>query len=266
MSDGGLSPSKLIDRVKYAGISVCAVTDHDTVKGVQEAEKRGRKIGVDVIRGVELSTYDGTEYHILGYAMALDENFLSGLKMAKDMRDERNRKIFEKLRALGMTIDVRELGKGAVKGRRHIAKLLVRKGYANSINEAFDRYLGTSGEAYVQSERFKPIDAISLIRNSGGIPVLAHPGRLIDDGGFGEWFKSLVDAGLGGIEVYYPSHTDSNRARYKEVADYYGIIKTGGSDFHSDTGGNKIGSGEAELSFDTLELLKNINNRLRSTK
>ena len=266
MSDGGLTPSKLIDRVKYAGIPVCAVTDHDTIMGVDEAIKRGRRVGVEVIRGVELSTYDTREYHILGYGMALDDNFKRGLKDAKDMRDERNRKIFDKLHDIGIQVELKELGKGSVKGRLHIAKLLIKKGYAVSVNEAFDKYLGSTGLAYVQSERFRPIDAIKLIRASGGVPVLAHPGRFIDEEPFEDYLKNLVDYGLGGIEVYYPSHTPQDRLSYSELASKYGLIKTGGSDFHSDTGGNKIGSGEAELSPETVEILKNINNKYRSTR
>lgn len=259
MSDGQLTPSKLIDRVKYAGIATCAVTDHDTVRGVDEAVKRGRKIGVDVIRGVELSTYEDKEYHVLGYGMQIDQPFIEGLKKAKEMRIERNRKIFEKLHSLGVDVEERELGRGDIKGRLHIAKLLVKKGYATSVNDAFDRYLGTGGLAYVKSERFKPIDAIGLIAQSGGMPVLAHPARLIDDEGFEVWLKGLVDGGLRGIEVYYPSHTDSDRFEYARLADKYGLIKTGGSDFHSDTTGNKIGSGNAELSIETIRLLKNAN-------
>lgn len=266
MSDGALTPSKLIDRVKYAGIPVCAVTDHDTIMGVDEAIKRGRRVGVEVIRGVELSTYDDREYHILGYGMAFDEAFKSGLKSAKEMRDERNRKIFDILHRLGVEVEIKELGKGAVKGRLHIAKLLVKKGYAISVNEAFDKYLGVGGLAYVKSERFKPIDAIKLIRNSGGIPVLAHPARFIDEEPFEGYLKGLVDGGLGGIEVYYPSHTPEDRLNYFELTKKYEIIATGGSDFHSDTGGNKIGSGEAELSPETVEILKNINNKFRSRK
>lgn len=256
MSDGQLTPSKLVDRVKYAGITTCAVTDHDTVRGVEEAIKRGRKVGVEVIRGVELSTYEDKEYHVLGYGMQLDTRFKEGLNSAKELRTARNGKIFEKLRLLGIDLDMKDLGKGEVKGRLHIAKLLVKKGYATSVNEAFDKYLGTRGLAYVKSERFKPIDAINLIRQSGGIPVLAHPARLIDEEGFETWLKGLVDGGLGGIEVYYPSHTDCDRYEYAKLADKYGLIKTGGSDFHSDTGGNKIGSGNAELSIETVRLLK----------
>ena len=263
MSDGGLAPSKLIDRVKWAGISFCAVTDHDTVAGVDEAVKRGTKIGVDVIRGVELSTYLDKEYHILGYGMAIDDAFKKGINDAKQMRKERNIKIFARLNQLGIRLNAKELGKDGVKGRLHIAKLLVKKGYATSVNEAFDKYLGANGLAYVKSERFKPIDAIRLIRGSGGIPVLAHPGRIIEEDDFDDWFKDMVDVGLGGVEVYYPSHTELERVRYAELANYYGLIKTGGSDFHSDTGGNKIGSADAELNIETIEILKNTNNRLR---
>lgn len=264
MSDGQLTPSKLIDRVKYAGITTCAVTDHDTVRGLDEAIERGRKVGVEVLRGVELSTYDDKEYHVLGYGMQIDDNFKLGLNNAKQMRTARNGKIFEKLRQLGVKVEERELGSGEVKGRLHIARLLVKKGYVTSINEAFDKYLGVGGVAYVKSERFKPIDAINLIRSSYGTPVLAHPARLIDDVGFEAWLKDLVDAGLGGIEVYYPSHTETDRYEYAKLADKYGLLKTGGSDFHSDTAGNKIGSGNAELSIETIRILKNTNDIYRS--
>ena len=262
-SDGALSPKVLIDRVKKAGISFCALTDHDNVDGVERAVKRGREKGVKVLRGVELSTYErDSEFHILGYGMDLSNKFMQGLVRAQEMRKERNVLIFQKLRELGFDVHESEIYSGdGVKGRFHIAKLLVKKGYCQNVNEAFDRYIGHSGSAYVRSERYRPIDAIELITQCGGVAVLAHPSRFREEENFEKDFRALVDAGLGGVEVFYPSHTDLDRNEYLSLTKRYGLIATGGSDFHTDAGGNKIGQGNAELGQETIDYLLKLNDK-----
>ncbi|MBQ2714167.1 MAG: PHP domain-containing protein [Clostridia bacterium] len=262
-SDGSLPPFKVVDRVKSAGINFCALTDHDNVDGVKEAVERGRQIGVKVLRGVELSTYDyDSEFHVLGYGMTLNKRFYDGLREALAMREHRNRLIFQKLRQLGIEVYEEELRSfEGVKGRAHIAKLMVKKGYCKSINEVFDKWIGHNGEAYVRAERIKPVQAIELINSCHGVAVLAHPSRFRDENDFEEKFKILVDAGLGGVEAYYPSHTVEDRLEYAGLAKKYGIIATGGSDFHTDAGGNKIGQGEVELNEESIEYLLKINDR-----
>jgi len=262
-SDGTLPPFKVVDRVKSAGINFCALTDHDNVDGVKEAVLRGREKGVTVIRGVELSTYDDDgELHILGYGMKLNQKFYDGLNLAVDMRNHRNKLIFAKLREQGVQVREEELVKtDGVKGRAHIAKLMVKKGYCNSINEAFDKWIGKCGTAYVKAERYKPNQAIELITSCGGVAVLAHPSRFRDDENFENKFKYLVDCGLGGVEAYYPSHTAEDRIEYANLAKRYGVIVTGGSDFHTDSGGNKIGQADAELNVETIEFLTKINDK-----
>ena len=262
-SDGTLPPYKVVDRVATAGIKLCSLTDHDSVDGVKEAVSRGIEKGIKVIRGVELSTYDEDgELHILGYGMSLDRKFYDGLRVAVEMRNQRNKLIFKKLREQGVEVYEEELDKSSgVKGRAHIAKLLVKKGYCKSINEAFDRWIGQNDTAYVKSERYRPNNAIELIRSCGGIPVLAHPSRFRDEKGFSKRFRDLVNFGLGGVEAYYPSHTLEDRIEYASLARRYGIIVTGGSDFHTDAGGNKIGQAEAELNQSTIEYLIKINDK-----
>ncbi len=262
-SDGALPPFKVVDRVKACGINFCALTDHDTIDGVRDAVKRGDEIGVKVLRGVELSTYDlDEEFHILGYGMELSQKFADGLKYARNLRNHRNNEIFAKLRECGFKVYEKEIFDGpGVKGRFHIAKLLVKKGYCQSINEAFDKWLGRNGKAYVKSERYKPTDAISLINECGGVAVLAHPSRFREEENFEERFKVLVDAGLGGVEVFYPSHTEKDRAEYLSLANQYGLIATGGSDFHTDAGGNKIGQANAVLGDNTINYLLKINDK-----
>lgn len=262
-SDGTLPPFKLIDRVAKSGIKFCAITDHDNVDGVEEGVKQGRRRGIKVIRGVELSTFDeDTEFHILGYGMALDDKFREGLSRAVSMRNYRNTLIFEKLRKMGIEVYEHELEKTkGVKGRFHIAKLMVKKGYVSCVNEAFDNWIGHNGKAYVKAERYTPQDAIRLIRESGGVAVLAHPSRFREEQNFSTKFRALVDAGLGGVEVYYPSHSALDRQEYYNLTKEYSLIATGGSDFHTDAGGNKIGQGEAELSLETIEFLKKLNDK-----
>lgn len=262
-SDGTLPPFKVVDRVKSAGINFCSLTDHDNVDGVKEAVSRGREKGVIVIRGVELSTYDDDgELHILGYGMKLNKRFYEGLNLAVDMRNYRNKLIFAKLREQGVLIKEEELVKtDGVKGRAHIAKLMVKKGYCKSINEAFDKWIGKDGSAYVKAERYKPVQAVELITACGGVAVLAHPSRFRDDESFENKFKYLVDRGLGGVEAYYPSHTAEDRIEYANLAKRYGVIVTGGSDFHTDSGGNRIGQADAELNIETIEFLTKINDK-----
>lgn len=243
-SDGTQSPTQLIDLAKRQELSAIALTDHDTVAGVAEAAKRAAEVGIDFLPGIEISAsfpHPGT-LHLLGYGIDPHSPELASLSahlMAG--RDDRNPKIVARLQELGLKITMSEVESaagGGVIGRPHVAGVLLKKGYVNSIKQAFDVYLGQGGSAYFDKERLRPADAIARIRESGGVAVLAHPSQLRTQNAaeLHRVVKSLVDQGLAGIETLHSDHTDAQIAAYNALAKKYGLLRTGGSDYH---GGNK---------------------------
>jgi predicted metal-dependent phosphoesterase TrpH len=244
-SDGTLSPTEVVQLAHRAGLSALALTDHDTIAGVGEAASAAGSLGIDFLPGIEISCefpHPGT-MHLLGYGVDPESKVLRDLtRQLIDARDNRNPKIIAKLNDLGVAITMEEVeaeaGGGGVVGRPHIAAVLHRKGYVSSIKQAFDKYLGTTGAAYFDKERLSPRRAFELVRESGGLPVLAHPVQLrtTNDAELQRIVKDLVDLGLAGIEVIHSDHDDALVAKYTALADRYGLLKTGGSDFH---GSNK---------------------------
>jgi 3',5'-nucleoside bisphosphate phosphatase len=244
-SDGTDSPSEMANLVKRAGLSAWSLTDHDTVAGLEEASRVSAEHGIDFINGIEISAefpYPGT-LHLLGYGVNPKVDSIKDLTgKLLEGRDNRNPKIIKKLQELNVAITMEEVEKEAGKdanpeavvGRPHIAAILVRKGYVGSIKEAFNKYLAQGGLAYFDKERLAPRRAIELIRESKGIPVLAHPVqlRLPNDAELGTVIKNLVDLGLGGIEVIHSDHTRDHEQKYEQLAKKYGLLCTGGSDFH----------------------------------
>lgn len=260
-SDGSVSPKGVVGKVKRAGIDFCAITDHDTVDGLRDAEKEGREQGVEVIRGIELSSFSSSEIHVLGYGMRLDENFTSALNKAKQLRRERNSEVLDNLKKHQIYISEEELydGSGSEKGRLHIARLMVAKKYASCVNEAFENWIGTNGKAYAKVKRFSPEESTQIITKSGGIAVLAHPKR--NEEGFENLIRSMKEAGLKGIEVFYPSHTPQDRMALINLARKHNLIMTGGSDYHCDTSNVRVGMGKADLSIETIDLLRKTNKK-----
>ena len=237
ISDGDFSVEYVLDRQKGLGVDVVALTDHDTVDGVALAKEYGKKIGLQVLAGVELSTMGDREVHILGYNVDYrNKGFVKELKRLRELREVRNNKMLAKLNKLGIKItmdEVKVFATGTTTGRGHIAKVLVQKGYCNSVNHAFDEYLGFGKKAYVKEERITPEEGVKLIKRFGGKAVLAHPYSL--DLSFSEadvFVEQLKQAGLAGIESDYFSHTIEDKEKYGRLADKYGLFKTGGSDFH----------------------------------
>jgi len=237
-SDGSLSPRELVQLAKERGLRAIALTDHDTVAGLEEAVAAGGELGVEVVPGVEVSAqYPPGTMHILGYYLhASHPELLGALKKLQQARAARNPKIIQRLQALGLeitTTEVLDLSSGQV-GRPHIARALVNKGYVSSIDEAFSRYLKKGAVAYVEKFRFPPEEAIAMIRGAGGIAVLAHPFTLGMDkpDELALLVHELAEMGLEGIEVLYPGHTEEMVFIYEDVAKRLGLICTGGSDFH----------------------------------
>lgn len=234
-SDGTCTPAENVRLAKEAGLHAVAITDHDTVAGIGEAMKASREYGVQVIPGVEISSVGiGQDIHVLGYFIPYeDEKFMAELAKLRDTRHERNKMLVAKLNELGIPIDLekvyrRKEGTDKNIGRPHIAEELMELGAVKSIEEAFEKYLGKGGLAYVNPPRISPQEAIGLIRQSGGVAVLAHPGLYGND----DFVEELILHGLDGIEVWHPDNSEEQRQHYMRLADDYGLVMTGGSDFH----------------------------------
>jgi len=252
-SDGSLRPAEVVRFAKKNGLQVIALTDHDTTSGLQEALEEGRKQGIEVIPGIELSIeMKGGTFHLLGYGIKETEELQSSLRRFIEGREVRNKKILHKLEKLGMKIDYQELidaVPGVVPGRPHIARLMLEKGYVNSYQEAFENYLKKGAVAYQDRFRMKDKEGIGLIIDSGGIPVLAHPFSLkMEKEKFEDYLNTLIQYGLKGIEAYYTKHTKEQQKYYLKIAKEYRLLVTGGSDFHGDSKPRiMIGKGYGEL-------------------
>jgi 3',5'-nucleoside bisphosphate phosphatase len=239
-SDGTLPAADVVRLAVENGLSALALTDHDTIAGVAEAAAEAKRLSLDFLPGIEISAefpHPGT-MHLLGYGIDPTSETLRDLtKTLLAGRDNRNPKIVEKLQSLNVAITMEEVeaeAGGNVVGRPHIAAILHRKGYVSSIKEAFNKYLAPGGLAYFDKERLTPKQAISMILESGGLPVLAHPIQLRcqNDAQLQRIVKDLVDLGLRGIEVIHSDHDANLIEQYSSLAKQYNLLKTGGSDFH----------------------------------
>jgi predicted metal-dependent phosphoesterase TrpH len=237
-SDGILSPSAIVDLAKKVGVQALALTDHDTVAGVAEARAHGKKTGVEVIPGIEISSWlDNIPLHILGYRLRYKDNGLhQRLLRLQEGRQIRNEKILFKLKRLGIDLTMAELtafSEHGQAGRPHIAQLLVNRGAAATLEQAFRRYLRRGAVAYVDRFKYYADDAIAMIREAGGVAVLAHPVTL-DPGltAIPGLLRELHQLGLQGVEVYYPTHSSKTVRKLKEIAAKLDLLITGGSDFH----------------------------------
>lgn len=255
-SDGLLPPERLVAVARDAGVGVLGVTDHDTTDGLDAAIAAGGRRGVEVIPAVEINTdVDALEVHILGYfidhRLPWLQEFLGRLR---DGRVNRAARMVEKLNALGIPVRferVRAIADGAV-GRPHVARALIEAGVVKSTEEAFAKYIGRGGPAYVERMKVTPEEAVTVIQRAGGIPVLAHPGWGMLDG----LVPSLVEAGLEGLEVYYPDHTPAMVTHFLEVAARHGLLVTGGTDFHGGDLATGVGLGSQYVPLEVVERLR----------
>jgi hypothetical protein len=243
-SDGTLPPEEVVRLAKKIGLSALALTDHDTIAGIPAAAAEAVKQGIDFLPGIEISCEyprPGT-MHLLGYGIDPASRILTDLtRTLVEGRDARNLQIVAQLNSLGIPVTLQEIvdvAGGKVIGRPHIAEVLVRRGVVSTKQEAFDRYLGQGGRVYVDKEQLTARRAIEMIRESDGIPVLAHPSQLKKENNaqLENVIKELIDFGLMGVEVIHSDHTDSLIEFLNAIAQRYNLLKTGGSDFH---GGNK---------------------------
>jgi len=242
-SDGTLSPENVVAAAHAAGIAAFALTDHDTLAGVPRAVEAAESLGVRVVPGVELSAHDGdSEIHILALHVTRLGLIESRLEKFRDERHVRAGQIVDRLRGLGMDVTVdmvmQEAGDAAV-GRPHIARAMIRAGAARDFREAFDRYLGSGRAAFVPKPRLEVREAISIAHEAGGLAIWAHPGA---DGRRAR-LEPLVDMGMDGVEIRHPSHMLEDMNRLGALSDFFGLVPSGGSDWHgSAEGPRKIGA------------------------
>jgi predicted metal-dependent phosphoesterase TrpH len=231
-SDGSRSPADVVKAASKASLAAIALTDHDTVSGLDEARAAGGELGVRVINGVELSAVEGeTETHLLGLHLRDTGAMERGLGALREMRERRAMQIVERLAGSGVQISyddvLAQAGGGAV-GRPHVARAMIANGWAADARDAFDRYLGAGRPAYVAKEPLRMQDAIAMIHEAGGIAILAHPGA----GGTRERVEALAALGMDGVEVKHPSHSSSDTARLRGLVETLGLVPSGGSDWH----------------------------------
>ena len=263
-SDGAQVPTEVVRTAAEAGLAAIALSDHDCIDGVQEAMDAGKALGVEVIPAVELSAQSDTELHILGYFIDIHNKKLQDMMAyALQVRDERQEEVCRKLNEQGFDItmdELREEANGKVLCRAHFAKIMVRKGYAESVKDAFNRYLSVGCYAYSNRQALTGPEAVSLIREAGGIAVAAHLHLIkMPDDELKEYLKSLIPYGLDGIEGYYTDYTPDMESRYRAMAEELGLVISGGTDYH---GANKPhisigkGKGDLEIPYSVLDGLR----------
>lgn len=268
-SDGTLTPSEVVDHAVEVGLSAFALTDHDTLRGVAEAKDRAawhKANGhpIEVYPGVEISaTYKNKDIHILGLLVDETDEILERiLNTFLENRNRRNDKIIEKFAEYGITLTMEDLTEDApdsVITRAHFARALMKKGIVSDLQEAFEKYVGDDGPCYVAREYMSPEQAIASIKKAGGVPVLAHP--LLYNLPHDELY-ALVDrlkkAGLKGIEVYYSNNRGQDEVNVKALANHFGLVATGGSDFHGAVKPHiELGSGRGNLKI-PYSVLENV--------
>lgn len=266
-SDGSLTPAELIKMAFKEGIKLVAITDHDNINGVNEALEEGKKFGIKVIPGVEISIdYNPGTFHLCGYCIDVGNRILNErLKFVQNARKERNPKIVENLNKLGIDITMEEIVEEAGSeqvGRPHFAKVLVKRGYVKNLKEAFTKYLAKGCPGYVDKKRLKLAEAINVIEEAGGICVVAHPAQLSLNGSgeYKEFFSKIKDAGVKGVEAYSSHHSEEENLLFHSLANEVGMFVTGGSDFHGDMKENvKLGIFGDNVKIDKNELLAKLN-------
>lgn len=253
-SDGESSPEEVVKQARDAGLVAVGIADHDSIDGIEEALEAGERFGVEVIPGVELSSeLAATEVHILGYFIDWhEEQFRVLLRIIQDVRKWRARKMVEKLQGLGINITYEEVlaeaGKSAAVCRPHITRVMLKHGYIENFQDAFDLYLGSGKPAYVKRYEMSPSEAINTIRRVEGIPVMAHPVFAHAD----EIVPSYVEMGLRGLEAYHIMQDEATSRHYEELARKYGLLVTGGTDSH----GPHEPIGAVKIPYEYVERLK----------
>lgn len=237
-SDGSMTPAEVVCEAKRAGLAAIALSDHDTVDGIEEAVAEGKKQGIEVIPAIEFSVISETETHILGYFIDINNPELKQtIEEIVDLRIQRNYVTCRKLNELGFDItieEVRALAPNNFVGRAHFARVLMDKGYTESVKEGFDKYMSAGQYAYCEKQRLTAKEAIEIIKKCGGLSFLAHPHLTqFDDDKMKLYLKELKSYGLDGLEGYYTDYTPEMQEKYQSMAKELGLMISGGTDFHA---------------------------------
>jgi len=256
-SDGVLTPEQVVQAAVDRGLKAIGITDHDCVDAVAPCMAAAEGTGLEVVPGVEISTAkDETEIHVLGYFVDwLDGTLLGKLQRIRENRVERMRRIVELLNQNGVPISVEKVFEGSMDGtigRLHLARVMMQENAVKNTKEAFDRYIGDGKPCYVGHRRLDYTDAISMIREAGGVPVLAHPGSMGKD----EYIPAYVKAGIRGIEAVHSKHRPPLRDKYIALAEEHGLLVTGGSDCHGMKEKDGILIGKVKVGYGIVKALK----------
>lgn len=264
-SDGTFSPSALLAEAKKAGLSAMALTDHDTMDGIPEAVKAAKELGIELVPGVELSTeYADCEIHVLGYYVSPEYPKLKAmLEEFRDFRDTRNVRMVKRLQEEGFSITMEQLTDkfpDSVLTRAHIARYLCETGQIPDVRTAFAQYLGENCSCYIERPKISPVEAVTLIREAGGLAVLAHPVLCqLEEPKLWQMIREMKAAGMCGMEAVYSENSKEDEVHMRKLAEKAGLLITGGSDFH---GKNKpdihlgTGKGNLHIPYAFLQALK----------
>lgn len=263
-SDGTLSSRELVLTAARHGVTVLAVTDHDSTDGLAEAMAVAPTHRMTIVPGLEINCdVEGAEIHILGYFVEHEAPwFQEFLREQRAERVARVHRIAERLGELGMPIEPAEvfaICQEGSPGRPHVAQVMVKHGYVKSVREAFDRFLKTGGVANVPRRRLQPVEAVKVIRRARGVPVFAHPGLADRDA----LIPELVEAGLMGIETYYAEHSAAQTSEYVELCRRFDLVPTGGSDYHGPQSGRHNPLGSPAVPWSSWEQLQQRAERAR---
>ncbi|MBN1880136.1 PHP domain-containing protein [bacterium] len=264
-SDGTYTPAEVITEASRSGLMIIAITDHDTLAGLDDAEIQGHQLGIRVIRGIELSAeYKNQSVHMLGLGLAKpDTSFAETLQLIHHGRLQRNPRIVRNLNQLGYDItmdDVRSFADGDIIGRIHIAQAMMHRGYVDNIDEAFHRFIGRGKPAYEERFRLSVEDAVEMIHRIEGLAIVAHPGLL--SGGddlptLRHRVSEFRDMGIDGVETHYPTHDEYYFTKIVQVTREFDLLESGGSDYHGLVKSNQLGfgSGNHPITTDYLHPL-----------
>jgi len=257
-SDGSFTPEELILQAKKFNYSAIALTDHDTVAGLDQFIKLGEKHNLETVPGIEFNTsYNNNDIHILGYYINNKSKKL--LNLLNKIKNERRERIEKMIRLLDKEFnfkitmqEIKNISSNNIIGRGHIARLLTEKNYVDTWEEVFDKYIGRGKPGYVDRNKITPFEAIDIIKKANGIPVIAHPGLIENQ----QIIDQLINYGVSGIEVFYPEHNEEMINKYKKIAVNNELLVTGGSDCHGPKNKEGIKLSKIKLDYCYLKELK----------
>lgn len=261
-SDSTFSPEEVVSCARDKGLSAIAICDHDSVDGIEPCQKIGALVDLEIIPGIELTVEKAdAEIHLLGYFIDWKAGwFQERLKEIQGSRIDRIYKMVEKLNGANIKVDPEDVfklaGKGTV-GRLHLAQAILKTGKVKSFREIFDKYIGFLRPCYVSNVRFSPEEAIGMLLEVGGVPVLAHPNVMGKD----EYIPELIEYGLKGIEVYHTDHKNHAVKRYEKLAKQYNLLMTGGSDCHG-LGKGRVLLGEVRVPYELVDRLREASGKI----